>query len=307
MSLKLALIGITGKKSGGAFAKLIIEHIDEIKAMFPDGIKIIIRKKSDTTKLEMLLPHAEICYSDSDKENCYEDLLSDVDTVINVAGISLSKKISLAAAKNSVRRLILVHTTGIYSKHKAAGELYREIDAFVTKVCQDNNIVLTICRPTMIYGNIYDRNIVKFIKLVDMFPITPIVSNAMYKLQPVHYEDLAEAYFSILINEEKTANKNYILSGGEEIYLKDILKIIGAKLGKKVRFISCPFIIAYIGAWCLYLCTFRKKDYREKVQRLCEDRCYSYEDAAMDFGYKPRAFHEGIAEEVSQYLELKNK
>ena len=55
--------------------------------------------------------------------------------------------------------------------------------------CKENNIGLTIFRPTMIYGNANDNNVVKFIKIVDFFPIMPVVNDARYDLQPVHYMD----------------------------------------------------------------------------------------------------------------------
>lgn len=307
MNQRLAIIGITGKKSGGAFAKKILQNIDEIKSRFPDGIKIIVRKTSSLDSIKELTPHCELFYFDENDKACLEKLLTEVDTAINIAGIHLSSEIARAAAKNKVRRLILIHTTGIYSKYKAAGAAYREIDAFVTQLCGIHRISLTICRPTMIYGNVHDKNVVKFIRLVDRFKITPVVKGARFKLQPVHYEDLAEAYYSVLINEEKTAGKNYVLSGGQEIYLRDMLTVIGKNLGKKTRFISCPFRLAYTGAWIIYLLTFTKKDYREKVQRLCEDRVYSHTEATEDFGYNPRSFEDGIVSEVKEYLALKNK
>lgn len=305
MNNKLALIGITGMKSGGAFAQQIVEHLDVVKAMFPGGIRVIARKTSHIDNINTLLSDVELCYLDNKEENVFSNVLSDVDTVVNIAGISNSVKIAEAAAKNGVRRMILVHTTGIYSKYKKAGESYREIDKTVTEICQKHSIVLTICRPTMIYGNVYDNNVVKFIKMVDHFPIMPVVSGARFRLQPVHYEDLAKAYYDILINEHKTANKNYNLSGGDPIFLRDMLEVIGACLGKKVKFLSCPFWIAYSGAWLIYLLTFTKKDYREKVQRLCEERIFSHEDAKTDFGYSPRLFSDGIVNEVHQYIEMK--
>ena len=200
--------------------------------------------------------------------------------------------------------MILVHTTGIYSKYKAAGEEYRHIDAYVEEKCRENNIILTILRPTMIYGNIHDGNVVKFIAMVDKFPIMPVVRDARYELQPVHYKDLGKAYFDVLMNEESTAWKNYNLSGGEVIQLRDMLSVIGANLGKKVKFISCPFWFAYSGAWILYLFSLGKIDYRERVQRLCEPRVYDHEKATKDFNYKPRTFREGIVDEVKEYKRI---
>lgn len=304
---KLAFTGATGKKSGGAFANLIYENRSVIDEMYPDGIRAFVRENSDTSSLEEKLPDMELIRGDFSDDDKLEEFLKDVDTLVNIAGIYFSESLIEAAIKCGVRRVILVHTTGIYSKYKAAGELYRNIEERVYALCRENGIILSVCRTTMIYGNTLDKNVAVFIKMVDKFPVMPVVNGARYNLQPVHYRDLAKGYFGVLVNEEKTANKDYILSGGSVIELRDMLKIIGENLGKKVRFISCPFAIAYFGACVVYYLTFRKKDYREKVQRLCEPRAYSHEDAKNDFGYAPMSFREGIAEEVRQYLEEKRK
>ena len=227
--------------------------------------------------------------------------LSGVDTLVHIAGIMLSRPIVDVAVECNVRRLVLVHTTGIYSKYKEAGEEYRRIESYVYDICQKNNIILTILRPTMIYGNTTDNNVITFIKMVDKLPIMPVVNRARYQLQPVYYKDLSMAYYNVLMNETVTANKDFILSGGKAIYLRDMLNIIGAKLGKKVHYISVPFPVAYAGANLIYWTTFKKIDYREKVQRLCEPRVYSHEDASNAFGYNPVAFEEGVVDEIKEY------
>ncbi|MBR3953242.1 MAG: NmrA family NAD(P)-binding protein [Oscillospiraceae bacterium] len=301
----IAVTGATGKKSGGAFAKLLSENIETINKMFPGGIRTLVRETSDTSDLEKILPSAEIRKGDLKDQDYLDKAFDGVDTVVHIAGIHSTPTLIEAAARCGVRRVILVHTTGIYSKYKAAGEEYRKIDEKVSGICKENDIVLTICRPTMIYGNITDNNVVVFIKMVDKLPVMPVVNGARYSLQPVHYEDLAKAYFSILTDEETTGNKDYILSGGEPIELRRMLSVIGENLGKRVKFISCPFFIAYAGAWFIYCCTFGKIDFREKVQRLCEPRTYSFEDAKKDFGYAPRVFEEGIPGEIEEYKRMK--
>lgn len=204
-----------------------------------------------------------------------------------------------------VKRVILVHTTGIYSKYKAAGEEYRNIDAEVYRIAKDNNIHLSILRPTMIYGDISDKNVAIFIKMIDKFKIMPTVNGARYELQPVHCKDLGMAYYSVLMNPEICNGKDYILSGGAPIELRQMFEEIAKNLGVKRKYVSCPFGIAYFGAWVIYIFTLTKKDYREKVQRLVEPRVYSHESATKDFGYNPMTFEEGIVDEVKQYLENK--
>lgn len=266
MNNKLVLIGVTGRKSGGALATLISEHLDVVSEMFSSGITVICRPSSNTEGVVKLLPNAIIKRGELTNSEFLKDAMSGADTIIHVAGIHWSRYVVDAAVADNVRRLILVHTTGIYSKYKAAGEEYRHIDEYVETKCRENNILLTILRPTMIYGNTSDNNVVTFIKMVDKFPLMPVVKGAWFELQPVHYKDLGKAYFDVMMNEKATAGKNYDLSGGEVIQLRDMLTVIGENLGKKVRFISCPYWLAYSGAWIIYCLTFTKVDYREPVQ-----------------------------------------
>ncbi len=298
----LAITGITGK-SGRAFAYELEKHSDEIKQMFPGGIRLLLHneREKDADILPSFGP--ERMYGELEDEQFIAEALLGVDTIVHIAGIHWSREIAHAAANNYVRRMICVHTTGIYSKYKEAGEEYRNIDDFVYMMCKSKNIILTILRPTMIYGTLSDKNISKFIRMVDKFPVMPVVNNAQYELQPVHYADLGRAYFDVLVNEKITGGHDYILSGGEEIMLKDMLIEMGAYLSKKMRFVSVPFPIAYCGAWAVYLLSFTRIDLREKVQRLCEPRVYPHEEATRDFGYSPRTFRSAIGDEVRAYLE----
>lgn len=307
MSKILVMTGATGSKSGGAFAECISQHIDTVKTLFPDGIRALVRETSDTSVLEKKIADIEIKRGNFEDMEFLEKVLIGVDTLVHIAGINLSKPLVAAAVKAGVRRLILVHTTGIYSKYKAAGEAYRKIDSCIYKVCRERNIGLTILRPTMIYGNITDSNVCVFIRMVDKFKIMPVVNGAKYELQPVHYKDLGNAYYQVLIHEEETWNHDYNLSGGRPIYLRDMFTEIGKNLGKQVKFFSVAYPIAYAGAVVLWVLTLKKKDFREKVQRLCEPRIFSHEEATKDFGYNPVDFREGIVDEVTEYKKANNK
>ena len=113
-----------------------------------------------------------------------------------------------AAIRNGVERLILVHTTGIYSKYKAAGEGYRQIEAKIDKIVEGKNIQLTYLRPTMIYGNVRDANVVIFMRMVDKLRIFPVVNGAKYELQPVWCGDLGKAYYQVLMNPKTAIKRN---------------------------------------------------------------------------------------------------
>jgi nucleoside-diphosphate-sugar epimerase len=103
------------------------------------------------------------------------------------------------------------------------------------------------------------------------------------------------------MNWEITQNKEYILSGGAPIQLREMFEIMAKQLGVKNVFLSCPFPIAYIGAWIIYGISLKKIDFREKVQRLVEPRAYSHDEATRDFGFNPMPFEVGVREEIEQY------
>ena len=306
MGKTLVLTGVTGK-SGGALAENIGKNIDAVNALFPDGIRTVVRATSNTKRLDVAIPNIQKIVGNLTDPDTLKRAFQNADTLLHVAGIHWSREVVSAAADCGLRRIIVVHTTGIYSKYKAAGEEYRKIDEFVYQTCKEHGIILTVLRPTMIYGNTSDHNIISFIKMVDRLPAMPVVNGARYELQPVHYKDLGEAYYRVLLNEETTANRDFILSGEEPIMLRDMLVEIGKNLGKKVKFVSCPFWLAYPGAWAIYGITAKRMDYREKIQRLCEPRVFPHIEAAEAFGYTTRSFREGIKDEVVEYLETKRR
>ena len=294
----ILLTGMTGK-SGKWFLKNLIDKKNNHKNQ---NYRVIVRTTSNVDLIDTSGLSIEKAYGDLNDVAFLDEAMKNVTTVFHVAGIHTSLKVVQAAAENNVKRIILVHTTGIYSKFKSAGEEYIRIENKIEEILNNKDIDLTVLRPTMIYGSMKDRNVAIFIRMVDKLRLFPVVNQANYHLQPVHEKDLGDAYYQVLTNREATKGKNYILSGKYPILLIDMFKIIERLLGKKNYYISVPFSIAYFGVLILYLVTIGIVDYREKVQRLTEHRAFSHEEANQDFGYSPMSFEEGIINEISEYL-----
>ncbi len=299
---KLVLItGATGK-SGRYCVERLADRRGELNGM---RFRAMVRPTSDTGAIMGYGLPLELCVGDVTNDDDLGRAMEGVDTLLHIVGIRDSERVLTAAIRAGVRRAILVHTTGAYSRFKSAGAEYAQIDRTVTRMCEESGVVLTILRPTMIYGGLDDQNVITFIRMVDKLPWMPVVNRAMYALQPVHRCDLGYAYADALLADEATSGKNYDLSGGAPILLRDMLSIIAKDLGKKPRFISVPYPIAYAGACALYGVSLGKLDLREKVQRLVEPRAYAHENATRDFGYAPMCFAEGVKGEVDAYLAAK--
>ena len=165
----------------------------------------------------------------------------------------------------------------------------------------DRGMNITIIRPTMIFGDLCDHNISKFIRMVDKLPIMPEIDHGTGPIQPVNARDLGQAYYKAAMCEQ-LPQLEYICSGERPLTVHELCALIGEYLGKKTRFVSFHMGFGVFLAKVLKAVTFGKKDYVEKMLRLGEDRSFSHEAASRDFGYVPDSFNEGLKREVEEYM-----
>lgn len=291
----LLVTGITGH-TGRYFLQELINH------KYEGLIRCIVRETSDTSMLDNSGLNIEKVYGDIHDETFLNEVTKDVDEIVHIINIRHTLRVLNAAIKNDVRRIVSVHTTGIFSKFRIASEEYVIIEDEIKELLSKNDISMTILRPTMIYGDVCDRNMSKFIKMVDRFRVFPVINHGKSLIQPVNARDLGKAYYDVLIMPVEKAKSEYILSGEKSITMLEAFKLISNNLGKKTTFISFPLGFGVIMARVLKGITLGKIDYVERVQRMSEDRSFSHEEATADFGYKPESFEVGIAREVKEYL-----
>lgn len=294
----LLISGITGHTG-----KYFLQQLSENNYNLP--IRCIVREESDVSLLNKSKLNIQKVVGDIDDEFFLDECTNGVDTIVHIVNIRYTLKILKAAVKNNVKRVICVHTTGIYSKFRIASEEYIEIEKEIKEILSESNINFTILRPTMIYGDICDRNMSKFIKMVDHIRLFPVINKGENLIQPVNARDLGKAYYDILMMPSDKAKFEYVLSGDKPIKMVDALKLISKNLNKKTVFISFPIEFGVSLAIILNLITFGKINFIERVKRMSEDRSFSHEIAFEDFSYSPELFEIGIEREVKEYLSKK--
>ena len=291
----LLVTGITGH-TGRYFLQELINH------KYEGPIRCIVRETSDTSLMDNSGLNIEKVYGDIHDEAFLDEVTKGVDEIVHIINIRHTLRVLNAAIKNDVKRIVSVHTTGIFSKFRIASEEYVIIEKEIQDILAKNDISMTILRPTMIYGDVCDRNMSKFIKMVDRFRVFPVINHGKSLIQPVNARDLGRAYYDVLMMPVEKAKSEYILSGEKPITMLEAFNLISKKLGKKTTFISFPLGFGVIMARVLKGITLGKIDYVERVQRMSEDRSFSHKEAAAHFGYKPEPFEMGIAREVKEYL-----
>lgn len=292
----LLVTGITGH-TGRYFLQELID------SKYKGIIRCIVRETSNTSLLDDSGLNVEKVVGSLDDDEFINESMIDVDEIMHIYNIHHSPDIVKVAIRNKVKRVILVHTTGIYSNFKSASQSYKNIEKKVSEIISDCNCQtkITILRPTMIYGDLCDSNMSKLIKMIDLMKIYPLIEGGSSLIQPVNAKDLGKAYYSVLMNPCKTMGKQYDLSGDKPITMKETLKKISVYLDKNTIFVSVPMWLSLLGARIIKIFTLGKLDIIEKVQRMGEDRSYSNQLARDDFNFSPITFDEGIRIEISQY------
>ena len=290
----LAVTGITGH-TGGFFLRELIQN------KFDGTLRCLVRASSDTRALDESGLRVEKVVGDIQNPADLLRLVQGADRVLHIAGIRDTLPLLEAIEKAGVTgHVVLVHTTGIYSKHRMASGEYKEIEEKM-KPYLDRGMNVTIIRPTMIFGDMCDHNIHKFIRMVDQFPVMPQIDGGHAFIQPVNARDLGRAYYQCVM-KERLPEPDYICSGSRRLSVRELCSLIGIHLGKKTRFISVPMAVGAAGAWGVRTLSGGRIDLVEKVLRLGEDRSFSHAEATRDFGFEPEPFDVGLKREVEEYL-----
>ncbi len=290
----LAVTGITGH-TGTYFLQELVKN------GFAGTLRCLVRASSDTHALDASGLQSEKVVGSLDDPDDLFTLVDGADRVLHIAGIRYTLPLLAACERAGVTgHIVLVHTTGIYSRFRMASGEYREIEekmqAFLSR-----GLNVTIIRPTMIFGDMCDHNIHKFIRMVDLFPVMPQVCRGQTRIQPVNARDLGRAYYQCLM-KDSLPELDYVCSGSRQISMQELCSLIGIYLGKKTRFVNVPTAAVAGGAWCVKQASRGRIDYVEKALRLSEDRVFSHEKASRDFGFEPEPFDVGLKREVEEYL-----
>lgn len=117
------------------------------------------------------------------------------------------------------------------------------------KAVIDSGLSYAILRPTVLVGK-EDVLINNIAFLLRRFPFFFIPGNGMYGIQPVYVEDLAD-----LAVEGVYSKENYVIDavGPDSYTFKDLVQLIGEKIGVKRPLISVPPRLALFAAQFLSL------------------------------------------------------
>ena len=283
----ILITGLTGT-SGSAFYDVLCRE------KYGEKIKAVVRPTSDLSVFKDTPLDIEFAYGDITDEDFLVSAMRDCDAVFHIAEKLLTEYVWHAIKRSpQIKSVIMVSSTIVYSNFYPNLKL-NVFEPQIRKDFEERGVKYVFIRPTMIFGTPKDHNISTFIRWFNKYPVFPIVGKGQANIRPVSRFDVAEGYYLILKNFDKLKHTDYIVSGEKEMTLIEMFKKIAELSGRRVKFFNVPYPFARFCVMAVYFVSFKKIDYREKLDRLTEDRAYDHDLITEEFGYSPRSFEERV-------------
>lgn len=283
----ILITGLTGT-SGSVFYKVLCrEH-------YKEKIRVVVRKTTNRSIFLNSPLNIELVEGSIGDHEFLIKALDGCDKVFHIAAKDGATPIVEAIAKSpQVKQVIMVSSTIVFSNYYRTSYLKRDEKGYI-EIFDHMGIKYVFIRPTMIFGSPGDRNISVFIRWLLKYPVFPIVKRGSATIQPVSRDDLAEAYWLILKNIDMLKQNEYIVSGRDKMTLLEMFQIITALSGSRTKFVNVPFPFAKFFVQVAYYVSRKKIDFREKLDRLTEDRAYRHDAISEEMGYSPLSFTERV-------------
>jgi NAD dependent epimerase/dehydratase family enzyme len=195
-----------------------------------------------------------------------------------------------------VHRVVALSSTSLFTKtdssdsgENAIAARLADGEARLRAWAESKGVEWVILRPTLIYGQGRDKNIVEIARFIRRFGFFPLLGKAMGLRQPVHAADVAGACLAAL-KSPLAANRAYNISGAETLSYRDMVSRVFAVLQKRPRLVTIPLVIFRMAVACARLLPRYRHWSAAMAERMNQDLVFDHAEASRDLGYSPRPF-----------------
>jgi nucleoside-diphosphate-sugar epimerase len=170
---------------------------------------------------------------------------------VNVLG---TERLARSASASGVRRLVYVSSIGVNGSQTKRGQLFVESDQTnphnayalskwegeqcLLRISKETGMEVVIVRPPLVYGPGVKGNFAQMLRaLVGGIPL-PLAS-VHNQRSLVYVENLVDALITCATHPAATG-QTYLVSDGEDVSTPDLLRQLGASMGRSARLFPCP-------------------------------------------------------------------
>ncbi len=178
---------------------------------------------------------AELVQGDVAQESALDDAVAGCDTVIHLVGIIRERlpaqtfenihtrgtsRVADAARRAEVHKLVYMSALGA----KPDGTAYQRTKHYAEEVVRRSEVPFVIFRPSLIVGP--DGEFMRLLlRLLRLLPVTPVIGDGQYRLQPVDVEDVATAFVQAAERQDLNG-ECFEIGGPHKLTYNRILDII---------------------------------------------------------------------------------
>lgn len=217
--------------------------------------------------------------------------------VINMAHVGFAGHVVRGCERAGVRRVLTMSSTRRFTRFpEHTARLVIEGEGALEASALD----YTILRPSMIFGGDRDNNLEKLVRWLRRWPVLPLLGGGRNLVQPIFTWDVVDAIARALERPETTARRALTLAGPRAMTQRELYRIVGRALGRRLILIPIPYALAMAGAALLERAGRKPLVTRDQIRRTLEDKTFDIAEAREALGgWTPRPFEEAIALKIA--------
>jgi len=281
---------------GSRLVRGLVERGEKVRVLTLPGDPYV-------TRLDGL--DVDIRYGDISNAATLSGVFDGVETVFHLAAVVLSrnpavfKRVNVEGTRNmvagataaGVKHFIYVSSASVvYPKPTPYSLSKRECERIVSS---QDSMHYTIIRPTLAYSESGGEEFLLFMNYLKRFPVVPFIGRGKALKNPVHVDDLMRGFLAIPGNP-KTYGKIYQFSGGEEITIRNLAKLILKQLGLSRPFLTIPVPVCKAVAAVMARTMKNPPLAWNVIASITQDANLDNSLARQDLGYSPIGIREGL-------------
>lgn len=207
---------------------------------------------------------------------------------VNIRG---TRNMVEAAAAAGVKHFIFISSASVVYPFTTAYSLSKREGERIVR--EQKQMEWTIVRPTLAYNEFGGEEFRMFSDFLMKYPVVPFIGNGKALKNPVHVDDIMQGLLAIAGNP-KTYGKTYCFSGGEEIEIGELARLILRHHGLRKPVVPLPVWICRLLAAVFERTMKNPSLTRNVIAGLTQDANLDHSPATEDLGYCPIGIREGL-------------
>jgi NADH dehydrogenase len=208
--------------------------------------------------------------------------------IVNVQG---TRNVVDAAAEAGVKHFVHISSASVVYPHPTAYSLSKRDGEEIVR--SQGSMQYTIVRPTLVYDENGGEEFMKYLGFLQRFPVVPFIGRGDSLKNPVHTDDIMQGLIAIAGNPN-AYGKTYGFSGGENLSMRELSRLMLKHRGKRRVFVSIPVWACRAVAWGLGKVMANPPLTWQMIAGITQDANLDHADATRDLGYEPKGVTEGF-------------